>query len=116
MTHYLLSIYQPDGPAPDADTMAVIMADLAELDQDLRAAGAWVFAGGLFPASTATVVRSQGDALVTDGPFVEGKEHVGGVNIIRAADLDEALTWGKRLAAATTLPVEVRPFAGDPAE
>ena len=116
MRQYLLSIYQPDGPAPDAESMAVIMADLAELDRDLRAAGAWVFAGGLFPASTATVVRSHGDALVTDGPFVEGKEHVGGINIIRAADLDEALGWGKRLAAATTLPVEVRPFVGEPAD
>lgn len=111
MKQYLLSIYQPDGPAPEPAVMDAIMADVTELDQDLRAAGAWVFSGGLFPASTATVVRSRGDVLVTDGPFVEGKEHIGGITVIRAADLDEALGWGKRLATASTLPVEVRPFA-----
>jgi hypothetical protein len=73
-----------------------------------------VFAGGLHPPSTATVVRVRdGDTLMTDGPFAEGKEHLGGFTIIRAADLDAALAWGQRLAKATTLPVEVRPFQDD---
>jgi hypothetical protein len=73
-----------------------------------------VFAGGLHPPSTATVVRvKDGETLMTDGPFVEGKEHLGGFTIIQAPDLDAALEWGSRLAEATTLPVEVRPFQGD---
>jgi hypothetical protein len=78
------------------------------------AAGAWVFAGGLHPASTATVVRVQdGDLLTTDGPFTEGKEHIGGLTIVKAIDLDAALEWGARLSRATTLPIEVRPFRDD---
>jgi hypothetical protein len=77
----------------------------------MKAAGAWVFSGGLFPPSTATVIRvAQGDVLVTDGPYVEGKEHVGGFTIVRAPDLDAALEWGRKTARATTLPIEVRPF------
>jgi len=72
-----------------------------------------VFAGGLHPPTTATVVRVRdGDVLMTDGPFVEGKEHIGGFTIIKAPDLDAALEWGRRLAKATTLPIEVRPFQG----
>jgi hypothetical protein len=111
MPQYLLSVYQPDGPTPPAETLDRIMADLDALNQEMRAAGAWVFSGGLHPPSTATVVRVQGgEALVTDGPFAEGKEHVGGFTIVRAPDLDAALEWGRRLAEATTLPIEVRPF------
>jgi hypothetical protein len=111
MPQYLLSVYQPDGPPPPAETLDRIMADLDALNQEMRAAGAWVFSGGLHPPSTATVVRVQsGEALVTDGPFAEGKEHIGGFTIVRAPDLDAALEWGRRLAAATTLPIEVRPF------
>ena len=84
----------------------------------MKAAGAWVFAGGLHPPSTATVVRvTDGDVLTTDGPFTEGKEHIGGFSIIKAADLDAALEWGRKLAAAhdgrTSLPIEVRPFQRD---
>ena len=72
-----------------------------------------MFAGGLHPPSTATVVRvKDGEVLTTDGPFAEGKEHLGGVTIIEAPDLDAALDWGRRLARATTLPIEVRPFQG----
>jgi hypothetical protein len=111
MPQYLLSVYQPDGPMPPPETMDRIMADLDALNQEMRAAGAWVFSGGLHPPSTATVVRVQGgQTLTTDGPFAEGKEHVGGFTIVRAPDLDAALEWGRRLAAATTLPIEVRPF------
>ena len=77
----------------------------------MKAAGAWVFAGGLHPPSSATVVRAQGgDVLMTDGPFVEGKEHIGGFSIVMAPDLDAALEWGRKLARAITLPIEVRPF------
>ena len=114
MKQYLLSVYQPDGPVPAADVLARISQDLDVLNAELRAAGAWVFAGGLHPPSTATVLRAQGGDVVTiDGPYVEGKEHLGGFTIIRAADLDAALGWGRRMAIATTLPVEVRPFQGE---
>ena len=113
MTQYLLSVYQPDGPVPPAEVMEEIMRDLDTLNRELEAAGAWVFAGGLHPPSTATVVRvKDGEVLTTDGPFAEGKEHLGGVTIIEAPDLDAALEWGRRLARATTLPIEVRPFQG----
>jgi hypothetical protein len=111
MPQYLLSVYQPDGPTPPPETMDRIVADLDALNREMRAAGAWVFSGGLHPPSTATVVRVQGgQTLTTDGPFAEGKEHIGGFTIVRAPDLDAALEWGRRLAAATTLPIEVRPF------
>jgi hypothetical protein len=114
---YLLSVYQPDGPAPPAEVLERISAGLDALNAELMQAGAWVFAGGLHPPSTATVVRvSDGEALVTDGPFAEGKEHIGGFTIVRAPDLDAALEWGRRLAEATTLPIEVRPFQGDPGD
>ncbi|MBF6195747.1 YciI family protein [Nocardia implantans] len=109
MKHYLLSIYQPDEGVPD--DLDEIMRDLAALNDEMRAAGAWVFAAGLHAPSTATVLRAEGDdLLITDGPYVEGKEHIGGFTVIRAADLDEALEWGRRLAAVVTLPIEVRPI------
>jgi hypothetical protein len=114
MTMYLLSIYQPDGDPPPPDVLARVMADIDVINRELRATGSWVFAGGLHPATTATVVRVRdGDVLMTDGPFVEGKEHIGGFTIIKAPDLDAALEWGRRLAKATTLPIEVRPFQGE---
>ncbi|GAA5076051.1 YciI family protein [Nocardia iowensis] len=110
MKQYLLSIYQPDGDDVP-DNIDEIMRDVDAVNTDMRAAGAWVFAAGLHAPSTATVVRAKdGDVLVTDGPYVEGKEHIGGFTIIRAADLDEALKWGRRLAEAITLPIEVRPL------
>jgi hypothetical protein len=111
MNQYLLSIYQPDGEPPAPQVLQAIMKDVNALRDEMKAAGAWVFAGGLHPASTATVVRvKDGQVLTTDGPFAEGKEHIGGFSIIKAADLDAALDWGTKLARATTLPVEVRPF------
>jgi hypothetical protein len=114
MTMYLLSIYQPDGDPPPPDVLARVMADIDVINRELRATGSWVFAGGLHPPTTATVVRVRdGDVLMTDGPFVEGKEHIGGFTIIKAPDLDAALEWGRRLATATTLPIEVRPFQGE---
>jgi hypothetical protein len=117
MRQYLLTVYQPDGPPPPPEELERISADLDTLNAELREAGAWVFAGGLHPPSTATVIRvKDGDALVTDGPFAEGKEHVGGFTIVRAPDLDAALAWGRRLAEATTLPIEVRPFQDGPGD
>jgi hypothetical protein len=92
------------------------MRDLDAVNEELRAAGAWVFAGGLHAPSSATVARLRdGEVLVTDGPFAEGKEYLGGISIITAADLDDALEWGRRIARATTLPIEVRPFVDEPA-
>ena len=115
MRQYLLSVYQPDGPVPPPEALERISANLDALNNELREAGAWVFAGGLHPPSTATVVRvKDGEVLTTDGPFAEGKEHIGGFTIVRAPDLDAALEWGRRLAEATTLPIEVRPFQGEP--
>jgi hypothetical protein len=109
--HYVLTVYQPDGPTPPVDELEKIMRDLDVLNQEMKDAGAWVFAGGLHPPSTATVLRAHdGQAVMTDGPYLEGKEHVGGFTIITASDLDAALGWGRKLAAATTLPIEVRPF------
>jgi hypothetical protein len=116
MTQYLLSVYQPEGPVPSPEALGKITADLDALNQELKAAGAWVFAGGLHPPSTATVLRPEGgDVLTTDGPFTEGKEHIGGFTIVDAHDLDAALEWGRKLVQATTLPVEVRPFQDEPA-
>lgn len=112
---YLLTLYQPDGPAPAPEALGAIMQRVDALRAEMKAAGAWVFAGGLHPPSTATVVRVRdGEVLTTDGPFAEGKEHVGGFTVVAAPDLDAALEWGRRLAQATTLPVEVRPFREPP--
>jgi hypothetical protein len=114
MKQYLLSMYQPEGNIPPPDVLENIMRDVRALRQELKTAGAWVFGGGLHPSTTATVVRLQdGDMLTTDGPFAEGKEHIGGFSIIKAPDLDAALEWGGKLARATTLPIEVRPFRDD---
>jgi hypothetical protein len=110
MARYLLSIYQPDGPPPPPERLEPIMRDVAAVRGEMKSAGACVFTAGLHPASTATVVRAKGDdVLMTDGPFAEGKEHVGGFCLIEAADLDAALAWAGKLARATTLPIEVRP-------
>jgi hypothetical protein len=111
MRQYLLSVYQPDGDPPSVGDLDRIMREVDEVDREMRAADVHVFTARLHPPNTATVVRvTPGGALMTDGPFVEGREHLGGVTIVRAADLDAALDWGRRLSRATTLPVEVRPF------
>jgi hypothetical protein len=115
MKQYLLTIYQPDGDPPPPEVLGPIMRDINAVTQEMKAAGVWVFNGGLHAASTATVVRLQdGKVLMTDGPYVEGKEHVGGFTIIRAPDLDAALEWAGKLARAVALlPIEVRPFQGE---
>lgn len=115
MKQYLLSIYQPDGDPPPPEMLAAIMRDVEAVREDMRSAGAWVFSGGLHAPSTATVVHPHSEDMpMTDGPYVEGKEHIGGLTIVNAANLDEALEWGRKLARATTLPIEVRPFQGEP--
>ncbi len=113
MKQYLLSVYHPEieeGGAPP-DNINQIMRDVDALNDQLRSAGAWVFAGGLHPSRTATVVQVDGDeVLTTDGPFVEGKEHIGGFWVIKATDLDTALEWGRKATRACQVPIEIRPF------
>jgi hypothetical protein len=111
MPKYLLSIMQPDGDPPPPEVMEPIWRAVTQFSADLAASGSWVFNEPLYPADVATVVRSRdGETLVTDGPYVEAREHVGGLVIVDVPDLDGALAWAKRAAEATTLPIEVRPF------
>jgi hypothetical protein len=112
MAQYMLGIHQPAGDPPPPEVLDPIMRELDALNQEMRAAGAWVFAAGLHDPSTATVLRArENDVLVTDGPFAEGKEHLGGFTIIEAADLDAALAWGRKLARVLSpLAIEVRPL------
>jgi hypothetical protein len=114
MKQYLLSVYQPDGPPPEPEVLDPIMADIGAVEQEMKDAGVWVFSGGLHAPSTATVLQCKDDeVLTTDGPYVEGKEHLGGFTIVEAPDLDAALEWGRKLAKAIRwLPIEVRPFRG----
>jgi hypothetical protein len=121
MKQYLLSIYMPDEPPPP-DVMArmdQIMANVNALVDEAKTRNVWVFNGALHAPTTATTVRfERGEALMTDGPYTEGKEHIGGFLIVEAANLDDALDWGRRLASvlgdgANSLPVEVRPFRDD---
>jgi hypothetical protein len=114
MPQYLLSIYQPDGDPPPPEILEPIMRNAALLREEMNAAGAWVFTAGLHAPSTATVLRLRDDeAMVTDGPYTEGKEHIGGFVVVRAPDLDAALEWGRKLNRALTLPIEVRPIRDD---
>ncbi len=112
MKQYMLSVCAVDGaPTPSAEAMEKMFADVGALNVELRSAGAWVFAGGLDPRSSSTVVRVQdGAVLTTDGPFAEGKEYVGGFWVIQAEDLDAALAWAAKGTLACGAPVEVRPF------
>jgi hypothetical protein len=112
MAHYLLSVYTPAGGTPPTpEELDAIMKEVAAYNQELRDAGAWVFSGGLEAPETATVLRLQdGDVLITDGPFAEAKEYLGGFDIIDVPDLDAALEWGRKAARVIGLPIEVRPF------
>jgi hypothetical protein len=111
MQQYLLTLYQPDGRSLPPERLEQVMRDVAVFNKKLKDDGAWVFGAGLHPASASTVVRVQGgEVLMTDGPFAEGKEHMGGFVIVNAEDLDAALEYGRMAAAATTLPIEVRPI------
>jgi hypothetical protein len=117
MPQYLLSVWH-DGPYdddvdPDSPDMQRLFKQVSEYNTTLEKAGAWVFGTGLRPASSATVVRaSGGDVSMTDGPYAESKEQMGGFWIIEAPDLDAALDWAGKAAAACEGPVEVRPTEG----
>ena len=112
MSHYLLSVYTPaEGTPPTPEQLEAIMQDVDAFTQEFKDAGAWVFSGGLEAPDTATVLRFDGsEVLVTDGPFAEAKEYLGGLTIVDAPDLDAALGWGRKAARAVGLPIEVRPF------
>jgi hypothetical protein len=113
MPQYLLSVwhdsdYDVDFSTPDAQRM---VAQVGEFNGELQGAGAWVFAAGLRPASSATVVSASGGKVsMTDGPYAETKEQMGGFWVIEAADLDAALEWAGKATAACERPVEVRPM------
>ena len=111
MTQYLVAIHHPDDFDSSTEDEAM-RRDISALNKEMKAAGVVVFVGGLQPASTATSMRVKpnGEVLVTDGPYVETKEHIGGFWVLEAADLDEALVWGRKAAVACRAPVEVRPF------
>jgi len=112
MKQYLLAVHLAGGePMPSGEEMQQAYQRVDAFNAELQSAGAWVFAGGLHPPSTATVVHAQGgDVITTDGPFAETKEQLGGFWIITAADLDAALAWAAKGSAACGGPVEVRPF------
>lgn len=119
MPHYALSIYQPNTEPPPADVLAPVMREMTALIADAKSQRVWVFNGGMHPPSTASVVQiKHGEVLTTDGPYVEGKEHIGGFLIVDVPDLDAALHWAQRMAKALAipgypdgLPIEVRPFS-----
>jgi hypothetical protein len=115
MKQYLLSIYQPDGGTPSKEFLDEVGKKLHAMNQELKSAGAWVFSRGLHAASQAMVVRpAGGEVRITDGPYVESKEHVGGFWIIKSPDLETALKWARQAAETTTLPIEVRAFQDVP--
>ncbi len=116
MTQYLLAVHHsPDAPPPPPAEMQQAFRQVDAFNEELQAAGAWVFGGGLHPPDIATVVRVEnGEAITTDGPFAETKEQLGGFWIITAPDLDAALAWAAKGSAACMGPVEVRPFQDEP--
>ena len=111
MTQYLVAIHHPDNYDGSLED-EVMHRDIDVLNAEMKAAGVRVFVGGLRPASSAKSLRAQrdGKVLITDGPYLETKEHVGGFWVLEAADLDEALAWGHKAAVACRAPVEVRAF------
>jgi len=116
MKQYMLAVHNVQGaPMPSPDEMQRMFDQVDRVNTELRAAGAWVFAGGLLPADSATVVRAEnGSTTMTDGPFAETKEQLGGFWVLRCADLDEALAWAAKCSEACMGPVEVRPFEDEP--
>jgi hypothetical protein len=112
MKQYLLSVCYPAGATqPPPEVLQRIARDVRAIHEEAQSAGVWVFGGGLHPAHTATVLRQQGgEVVMTDGPFIESKEQIGGISIVRAPDLDAALGWARKLTRAIGVPIEVRPF------
>jgi hypothetical protein len=116
MAQYLLSVWHDEDYVVDfsGDDAQRLVAQVGAFNEQLMEAGSWVFAGGLHPASSATVVRAAGgEVSMTDGPYAESKEQMGGFWVIEAADLDAALDWARRAAAACEGPVELRPLQGE---
>ena len=111
MTQYLVAIHHPDDYDPSAEDEAM-SRDIHGLNDEMVAAGVRIFVGGLLPASSARSLRAQpnGKVLITDGPYLETNEHIGGFWVLEAANLDDALAWGRKAAVACRAPVEVRPF------
>ena len=111
MPRYLVAIHHPDDFDPSVENEAM-HRDIDALNEEMVAAGARVFVGGLSPAGRAKSLRakSDGKVIITDGPYIESKEHVGGFWVLEAADLNEALEWGRKAVLACRTPVEVRPF------
>ena len=112
MPTYLLSVCYPAGATqPPPDELATIMTRVGALSAEMQEAGVWVFGGGLHDPSSATVVEDRaGEVVLTDGPFIESKEQIGGITIVEVDDLDAALAWGAKKTAAIGVPIEVRPF------
>lgn len=117
MAQFLVAIHHPDNYDPSVEGVAMI-EDIHALNREMIAAGVRVFVGGLAPARRAKSLRAQpdGKVLITDGPYLETKEHVGGFWVLDVADLDEALAWGRKAAVACRAPVEVRAVFGKPAQ
>ena len=104
MTRYLLSIYQPAGPPPAPEFMTKVAAELHELNTELKEAGSWVFTGGLHdPAASTVVSGGKRDIVITDGPYIEGKEHIGGFWIVGCTDLDAALKWAANVCRRSSV-------------
>jgi hypothetical protein len=112
MKQYLLSVCYPAGSTqPPPEALSRIMSDVMAVQKEMQTAGVWVFSGGLHSPSSSTVLRHQnGEVVLTDGPFVDTKEHIGGITIVQVSDLDAALDWARKFARAITTPIEVRPF------
>ncbi|XRQ11053.1 YciI family protein [Actinomadura welshii] len=114
MKLYAINFIQPVGEKPPPEELEKIMAELAEIRRDLEAQEAWVFGKPLHGPEASTVVRCRGDEVVAmDGPWTEGKEHIGGIVIVEVEHLDAALQVAARYTRATGLPMEVRPFQGE---
>ena len=116
MAQYLVAIHRPDDYDPSVEGEAMV-EEIHALNREMIAAGVRVFVGGLAPAPRAKSLRVQSDGkvLVTDGPYLETKEHVGGFWVLEAADVDEVLAWGRKAAVACRAPVEVRALLQKPA-
>ena len=114
MTQYLLSVHMTAGePMPSDEEIQQMYADVDRFNDKVREAGIWVFAGGLTAIESATTVDGTGsEPVVTDGPFAESKEYLGGFWIIEVPDLDAALKWATKASEACIGAVEVRPFQG----
>jgi hypothetical protein len=113
MKQYLLAVQFDESVPETEEEKRVQMARTAEVTDEMRAAGSWVFVGGLLPSHATTVIRpAGGTTTMTDGPFAETKEQLAGFWVIRCDDLDQALSWGEKCALACGRPIEVRPFDG----